>query len=184
MKKTNFAILILLAVCVTVAGAYASWNYVTGNNIAAVENQAIQVNLAAKNEKDVEGTLSVSGTWTATIDDTNDDYRAELILNGGDINVTCKNDGQDVSVNMYAEITVSEVKYNNTNILTVKTAKIYSNGATANWQITTAKILECLELAEISLPTPNDYDAFNEVLGANELSISITFGAVSDTTSD
>lgn len=180
MKKTNFALLILLVVCVTVAGAYATWNYTTSSNIDAINN-TLSVSVADKNVTTVDGgTLSTTGTMTATIDNGGN-YKAALVMGGNDIvvNYTAGTNDPDVTaVSMYVKITLTSVaKYNNTEILSVKTATINSNGAVSTWQITPEMVGECLQIADITLDTEAKYDAFKTATDAVETVITIEIGA-------
>lgn len=182
MKKTNFALLILLVVCVTVAGAYATWNYTTSNNIDAI-NQTLSVSLAEKEVTTVDGgKLTVNGTMTAKIDNGGN-YKAKLDLQGGPITVTYdateSTTPEVTEIAMTATITVSSCKYGTTEVITVKEGQnaLHSNGAKSSWQITTTEILGCLEIADITLPTATDYDAFEAALAAAPIVITITISA-------
>lgn len=182
MKKTHFALLILLVVCVTVAGAYATWNYTTANNIDAM-NKTLSVSLAQKEVATVNGgTLSATGTMTATIDNGGS-YKAKLDLAGGPITVTYDATGSSTpevtEIAMTATITVSSCTYGTTEVITIKEGQnvLYSNGATSSWQISTEDILGCLEIADITLPTSADYDAFEAALDAAPITITITISA-------
>lgn len=180
MKKTNFALLILLVVCVTVTGAYATWNYTTANNIDAI-NQTLSVSVADKNVTTVDGgTLSSTGTMTATIDNGGN-YKAALVMGGGNIVVTYTagtNNPEVTAINMYANITLTSVaKYNNTEIISVKTATIPSDGAVSTWQITPEMVSDCLQIADITLATEAEYDAFKTAISEIETVITITISA-------
>lgn len=169
MKKTNFAILILLAVCVTVAGAYATWNYTNGQDVTAAANQSISVNLAEKVVETAKGTLTADvGTTAITGEiDNGGNYKAVLNLTGDDIKVTFNpsEDSTAQTVVMYATITLKTVtKYNGEEILSVKTERINSGSAVSVWNISAADIAGCLTLADITLDTEAKYDALKKAM--------------------
>lgn len=179
MKKTNsITLLILLVLCVTIAGAYATWSYTTATNVDPI-TQKISVNLADKNVTTVDGgELAVTGDIAFTIDDGGN-YKAVLKESGNGFVVTYTNDtAPDAKISMQATIKVTSVSYNNADVITVKTGTIYSAEATAQWTITPAMIRDCLTIADISLPTVKDYDAFNEAMKAGTTEITVEIAAV------
>lgn len=181
MKKTHsITLLILLVLCVTIAGAYATWSYTTATNVDPITKN-ISVNLADKNVTTVDGgTLAVTGDITASIDDSGN-YKADLVMGGNGFVVTYTNDTTpDAKISMQATITVTSASYNNADVITVKTATIYSAEATNQWTITPAMIRDCLTIADISLPTVAAYDAFNDAMDAGTTAITVTIAAVAE----
>lgn len=176
MKKNYFTLLILLVLSVTIAGAYATWSYTSAKNVDAIDKN-IAVNLA---EDDVQtadgGTLTATGTLAATIDDVGG-YKAGLTWSGDGFTVTYDATGSSTpditAINMQATVTVTSKQYNGADIMTVKTATIYSTGAVSTWTITSADIAACLELADITLPTHADYNAFKTALDGMQITVTI-----------
>ncbi|MBQ9120955.1 MAG: hypothetical protein IJY12_01170 [Clostridia bacterium] len=180
MKKNKFALLVLLILCVTITGAYATWSYVAADNVEEL-NEKITVNLANKEETTVDGgKLTSAGAITAVIDNGGN-YVADLVLSGDGITVTYDaTDSADptaTDITMVATISVTTNTYDSTSILTVTTQKLYSDGPVSSWTITPEMLDECLELMDVTLPTPTDYDNFAAALDGTE--INITIGALS-----
>lgn len=181
MKKNSLALLILLVACVTIAGSYATWNYTSANNIDAITSN-LSVAVADKNVTTIDGgTLSATGTMTASIDNGGN-YQAALVMGGDNIVVTYtpnpENPTAATSINMYATITLTSVaKYNNQDVVKVVTGQINSAGAVSTWQITPAEIGACLQIADITLPKEADYDAFAAAMQEIATTITITIAA-------
>ncbi len=181
MKKRNFSLLILLVLCVTIAGAYATWNYVAGKNIGEL-NESILVNLAEDSVKTADGgTLSATGSISALIDDGGE-YKPEFVASGDGITVTYdatdSNTPDITKINMQATITIESVaKYNNAEIFTLKKTMLYSE-VTDSWTITPAMIEECIQMADFTLPTPTDYNALETAMQETQTKLTITIGAV------
>lgn len=179
MRKNRFSLLILLILSLTVAGAYATWNYTVANNVQEL-NHSITVNLANDEITTVDGgTLNAEGTITATIDDGGN-YKAALVMGGEGFTVryTPSSATPDVTaINMYATITVTSVQYNNEAVIAVSTETINTTSAVSEWNITPEMIGECLAIANITLPTPDDYADFEAAMAAGNTVITVTIGA-------
>lgn len=182
MKKNRFALLIFLVLCLTIAGAYATWSYVEGQNIADLD-KSISVNLADKNVTTASGgTIKATGSVTATIDDIGS-YKAGLVLAGDGFTVSYDATGSATptvtEIQMKATVTVASIDYNEETVVTAKTTNvIYSETAVSEWTITPAMIANCLEIADITLPTSASYDAFKAALDAGSIVITVTISAV------
>lgn len=182
MKKNNFTLLVLLVLCVTILGAYATWNYVTADNVSDL-NKSVSVNLAEDTVTTASGgTLTATGSISALIDNGGE-YKAAFVASGDGFTVAYDATGSttpDVTaINMQATISATSVtEYNGVDILTVKTTTIYSNGAVSSWTITPAEIAACIEMADITLPTPTDYNALEAAMAATNTELTITIGAV------
>lgn len=182
MKKNNFTLLVLLVLCVTIAGAYATWNYVTADNVGEL-NKSVTVNLADDVVTTVTGgTLSATGSISALIDNGGN-YKAAFVASGDGFTITYDSTGSSdptvTAINMQATIAIETVtKYNGEDILSVKTATIYSDGAVSSWTITPANLAACIEMADFTLPTPADYNALEAAMEAKSTQLTITIGAV------
>lgn len=183
MKKNRFALLIFLVLCLTVAGAYATWSYVAGQNVDQLA-QNISVNLADKNVTTANGGKIVlsSGSVTATIDDGGA-YKAALVMGGDGFTVsydaTESSTPEHTTINMQATITVTSIDYNGAPVITAKSSNtLHTEGEVSTWTITPAKIASCLQIADLTLPTPDAYDAFKTALDAGSIVITVTVSAV------
>ena len=79
MKKLS--LLVALALLVTIGGVYATWSY--AGNIATESHMHMSVNLATATEDTPKGSIiNVLNSMDIKIDDTNNDYNAEVVLNG------------------------------------------------------------------------------------------------------
>ena len=179
MKKIS--ILIALAMVLTIGGVYATWNYAQGD-IEGVDITPA-VTLTDKVVDTPMGTIAVdmSGLDIA-IDDTNNDYDAELVVDGA-INITfTANDlaPADVKANgivLQYEVTVTTPwEFGGTQIFTAKTGATQLNNGNATFSatITATDLMNAITLGDISLPTVADYDAFALALAEGEITITVS----------
>lgn len=181
MKKNRFALLIFMVLCLTIAGAYATWNYVAGQNIDPL-NEVISVNLAKKTHTTADGgKLTAAGGASFTIDDDGTGaYKAALVSGGEGFTIkydaTTSKTPEITAIHMKATVTVNcTVEWNGTSVLVAKEANVIrSQGAVSEWTISPADILSCVELADITLPTPGTYDNFSDALKAGQIQITVT----------
>lgn len=178
MKKIS--ILIAFAMILTIGGVYATWNYAQGE-IASID----MTQSAVLTEKVIDtpmGSISVNNNLEIIIDDTNDDHVAELIIEGG-INIVFTAHElapENVRTNgipmQYTITTTTSWEYAGTQIFTAQTAPILINDGNATFTatITAAEIMNALTLANISLPTVADYDAFELALANGEIIITVS----------
>ena len=79
MRKLS--LLVALALLVTIGGVYATWSY--AGSIATESHMHMSVNLATATENTPKGTIvNVLNSMDVKIDDTNNDYEAELVFSG------------------------------------------------------------------------------------------------------
>lgn len=178
MKKIS--LLIVLAMIVTIGGVYATWNYAQGQ-IESVDVTPT-VTLTEKVVDTPMGAIAVDMSGVEIfIDDTNNDHKAELIVDG-DIEITfTANDlaPADVKANGIAmEYTVAVTtpwEFNGTQIFTVSSEALDVNNGNATFTATipAAELMNAITLADISLPTVADYDAFESVLANGEITITV-----------
>jgi hypothetical protein len=178
MKKIS--ILIALALILTIGGVYATWNYAQGD-VESVELDAV-VSLTDKVVDTPKGEIAVdmSGLSIA-IDDANNDYVAELVIDGDiDITFTASDIAPaDVKANglkMQYTIAVNTCEYKNVQVITVDAAPVALNGGAATFTatITADELMDAMTLANISLPTVNDYDDFKTVIDGCEITITVS----------
>lgn len=181
MKKTNsITLLILLVLCVTIAGAYATWNYTTSENIKATDPQNVSVNLAESVVETVNGgTLTVTGKIAFLIDNDGQ-YNAKLVPTEDSTNLVVKytapDDASPTAISMQATIEVQSAKYKEVVVITLENSTL-STGPVEAWTITPTDILSCLKIADINLPTVKDYEAFKTALGTTTTAITVTIAA-------
>ena len=179
MKKIS--ILIVLAMIVTIGGVYATWNYAQ-DGVAEVD-VVPTIALTEKVVSTAQGTIAVDmSNLDISIDDANNDYDAELVIDGQiDINFTADTYADaDIKANglpMQYELTVTTPwEYNGTQIFTVTSGPIELNSGNPTFSatITAADLMSAITLGDISLPTVNDYDAFASVLNEGEITITVS----------
>ena len=179
MKK-KISLLIVLAMIVTIGGVYATWNYAQG----AVEGVDINpaVTLTEKVVDTPMGTITVDMSGLSiSIDDTNHDYAAELVVDG-DIDITftasdiapaaVKTNGLAME---YTLTVTAPWEFKGTQIFTVPAEAIAINNGQATFSatISAADLKAALTLGAISLPTVEDYDAFETALANGEITITV-----------
>ena len=179
MKKIS--ILIVLAMVLTIGGVYATWNYAQGN-VDSVELSPV-VTLTDKVVDTAKGTIAVDMSGlTIAIDDTNNDYDAELVMNGA-INVTFTADNlapAEVKANgiklRYTLTVTTPWELGGVQVFTVEADPIAMNGGAATFTatITADELMDAITLGDISLPTVDDYDAFAQVLNQGNITITVS----------
>lgn len=179
MKKIS--VLIIMALIVTIGGVYATWNY--AQSAASADPVQSVVTLTDKVVDTPKGTIEVDASGLIfEIDDTNGDYVAELVVDG-EIEITfTPADGADENVAQHGialqyVLSVTENwKYEGTQIFTVDTNPVVLNNgnATLTATIDADEIASMITLGNISLPTADDYDAFEEILKNGGISITVS----------
>ena len=179
MKKIS--VLIVLAMLVTIGGVYATWNYAQ-DGVAGVD-VVPTIALTEKVVSTSQGTIEVDmSSLEISIDDANNDYNAELVIDGQiDIEFTADPyAAADVKANglpMQYELTVTTPwEYKGTQIFTVSADPIQLNGGNGTFSatITAADLMNAITLGNISLPTVSDYDAFALALAEGEITITVS----------
>lgn len=179
MKLKKIMTLILCAVLVTVGGVYATWNYAIAKPSLVDVNFAQPVMVDAV-LTDKAGSLSVdTSTLKISIDDTNDDKTAELVVEG-DVVITFTPDvnaSPDIKANgviMNYNITKNADPQYNENPIFTFTEKSGKTEQTLTYTITAEQIEEAIKLNAVSLPTYADYQSFeNSLTGGPLLKITI-----------
>lgn len=178
MRKIS--ILIALAMILTIGGVYATWNYAQGS--AANIDLSPTVVLTDKVIDTPKGSIIVDmSSLNISIDDANHDYDAELVMSGA-INITFVADAlapTEVQTNgiklQYTVAATTPWEYNGTQIFTaVSTPIVINNGiATFTATITAEELMNVISMGNISLPTVDDYDAFETILSQGAITITI-----------
>ena len=187
MKK--FSLIALLGCLLTVGGVYAQWVY--GQATAGSVSESIKPQMAGVGTNSKKGTITVDTTGlTMVIDDTNGDYKPELIISGEvKVNFTA-NVGAD------AEVAANGVKMNYSISQTdswtyesetgskpiftlVNPTDISLNGgaATKSVTITAAEISNIIKLNvtdTFTLATKAEYDAFQTSLNVGNFTFTVS----------
>ena len=79
MKIKSITALLVLALCVTIGGVYATWTYAGTDDVADVYYES-KVTIADTELSGANGKYTVESNLVLTIDDTNNDHVAELIF--------------------------------------------------------------------------------------------------------
>ncbi|MBQ2676844.1 MAG: hypothetical protein IJF54_05555 [Clostridia bacterium] len=180
MKKLSM--LVALILCVTVGGVYATWNYAEGKTSAEKYFDDSTI-ITASTSATAKGTITVdTSNLNIIIDDTNGDYKGELIIDDADYvtvnftpNVGASNDVATNGIRMQWSLsTTDDYKYNSADIFTVETTVQQRATAEKTFTITGAELKDLISLNALSLPTKADYDAFKQALHSGSIKISVS----------
>ena len=199
MRKLS--LLVALALLITIGGVYATWDYANADSQA--NHQHMSINLATATTTAAEGTiLNVLNSMNIMIDDSNDDYKADLTISGimGYVFVPSPGASQDVKDNgiqmqWKLEQTDPAIQFKGVNIFTIKqasataldeveitasNAKDLCSGVDLTqyigyWyvEVDADDILGALEIS-LQLPTHDDYDDFSQELAATAGKLGVT----------
>lgn len=179
MKKIS--ILIVLALILTIGGVYATWNYAQGD-VQSVDMDAV-ISLTDKVVDTPKGEIAVDMSGLSiSIDDANGDYDAELVIDGEILVTFTASDiaPADVKANgikmQYTIAVTTPWEYEDVQVITVDADPIAINSGAATFTatITADELMDAITLADISLPTVADYDAFALVLQEGEITITVS----------
>ena len=177
MKKLS--VLIALALCLTITGAYAAWSFAGNTNISAESSSTIS--MAEVTETTPVGTYTITNNLTFTVDNGGD-YKTALVTEGNlVITFTPSAQAPDaiktgaLNTTLTIEVEGQTNKHNGTVLLEVTTANLTikdsgdyqwtDNGnGTFSVTIAAADIADCLNLAEIQLINKDAFTAYKAVL--------------------
>ena len=184
MKKFN--ILATTALIATIGSVYATWVYASEE--ATAGEITVAVSVAGKGEAMEKGTIEVTGEVALLIDDTNGDYKAELIVDESKddkLTVTFtpkRGASEDViayGIVMEYVLSVSGYEYEGESIFTVsdtataiKTA-IKDGDAAFSTTISAQEICNAIKMSEIVLDTEAEYGAFKDGLTGGSIKITV-----------
>ena len=180
MKKFN--ILATTALIATIGSVYATWVYASEE--ATAGEITVAVSVAGKGEAMEKGTIEVTGEVALLIDDTNGDYKAELIVDESKddkLTVTFtpkRGASEDViayGIVMEYVLTVSGYEYESKSIFTVSDTATAINGgnATLSTTISAQEICNAIKMSEIVLDTEAEYGAFKDGLTGGSIKITV-----------
>ena len=184
MRKFGF--MSLLALLVTIGGVYAGWIYSQGDVKAYEEEKKMSLNGVTYDTE--KGTIAVDTTGvTLMIDDLNNDYNADLVINkkivitftptpGADQNVV--DNGIDLNVKFMEDFG----SYNGIDILICSDLNIGSLDRTEGLKLTKIDnkfvceldLSEHIKLGNISLPTLASYEEFESIILNKVITITVS----------
>lgn len=170
MKKLS--LIVALAVVLTVGGVFATWNY--GGSAATPGSQTVTVGVAEESLTGVKGTIAVTGSNLAiSIDKAADSYTAVLVKSGTATITYTKDPTASAThntVQLKASISVATAgnTYDGNDVIIIDTAEVnlgtYTTGVaqTIGFGAGDKDLASCISIADITLPTYDDYLAFDE----------------------
>lgn len=194
MKK--FSLIAAMALCVTIGGVYATWNYAQGSVETAQD--FIRPTMTEAITDGTKGKIAINFNGiTAKIDDANNDHQAELtwiVPDGGKnyIEVTfTPSVGVDEAVSnngikMSYTISVTDNwTYEDKQILTVETGTVQGQeisytagsgvtGPTKSFKIYVSDLKDLIKLGTFSLPTHQDYLDFQTALNRGNIRFAVS----------
>lgn len=191
MKK--FSLIALLGCLLTVGGVYAQWVY--GQATAGSVSESIKPQMAGVGTNSKKGTIIVDTTGlTMVIDDTNGDYKPELIISGQVTVTFTPNPGADAEVaanGVKMKYSISQTAswtYDSDPSAAVAPKEIFTlvnptnislNGgaATKSITITAADISDIIKLNvtdDFKLATKAEYDAFQASLNVGNFTFTVS----------
>ncbi len=170
MKK-RVSIFATLALCVTIGSVYAAWTYAQ-NEANSLDNVSIKKQLTTA-ETVEKGDIVVVGenTLTLTVDKAEDSYDAVLTITG-QLQVAFEPHELSAETEISLQYTISgtNLEYNGTPIFVLPT-EAQSLGEGNTWTIDSSNL--AVSMGDITLPTYDDYLAFEEAF--DSVTLTITF---------
>ena len=186
MKKLG--LLATLAMCVTVGGVYAAWNY--ADTTTFVDRETVSIGLTAAGSVTGESLEITQNSLKFLIDDTNGDKKGDVVVAEGSITVTYTAVANNFeTVNIYCNVEIDGT-YFTTTLTTNELTTAFDlqqdyneedepsnytagQGGTLVWTIPASafKITTNPE-SIVSLPTKQDYDNFS--ISGNQIRVEFT----------
>ena len=166
MKKLG--LLATLAVCVTIGGVYATWNYADTSAKLSVDQQAV-AGLTGMGTTSGEALKIKDGSNSLAfkIDDAeNNDHVADTIISSGSITVVYDVDpSNNEAATIYCNVTITSTdgkEYLVTNLTANELQKSFTNNGTdVEWTVTAEQLKIAFgEDGYFRLPTKAEYTAF------------------------
>ena len=189
MKKRIFAFLTAMALCITIGGVYATWNYAQSS--AGAVTREYNLMLTSETIATSKGTIALSSSgFTLELDQKSDtDYTAVLKMTG-DLSVTfTPAAGADADVRENGIVlqatftetygnysdTINHTPTDNTDILVVSEPFTLNEGQKINgtYTLNNDVLKSKLTLGNIQLETKDEYDAFKTLLASGKLTLTI-----------
>ena len=182
MKK-RVGLLAALALCVTIGGVYATWNY--ADTTGYVDRETVTIGLTPIGSVSNESLEITENSLKFLIDDTDGDHIGDAVVASGAITVTyhaADNNYEDV--NVYCNVEVDGQYFKTTLQLNELTKDFALTGQAANhtWTLQASDLEIDLGASEVNLPTKADYDAFT--ISGNQIRVEFTTAPKTVTTTD
>lgn len=181
MKKiSKLGLISALCLVLVIGGVFATWSYGTNKAEDATSTMGLSLTTVTETER---GTLLVTDVPTLSIDDTNGDHVAELVVTGNLVitftaNANSENDILANGIDLEISFTVPYAQYEGTTIITCTTIDVERADAVKServftYTITADTLKTILTLGDISLPTYDDYTALKTILDGKDITITV-----------
>ena len=172
MKK-RVGLLAMLALCVTIGGVYATWNY--ADTTGYVDRETVSIGLTPIGSVSNESLEITSNSLKFLIDDTDGNHIGDTVVATGAITVTyhaAANNYENVDV--YCNVEVDGQYFATTLQLNELTENFALTGQATNhtWTLDASDLEITLGSTMVNLPTKADYDAFT--ISGNQIRVEFT----------
>jgi len=172
MKK-SVGLLAALALCVTVGGVYATWNYADTTGFS--DRETISIGLTPIGSVTGESLEITANSLNFLIDDTDGNHKGDAIVATGEIVVTyhaVANNNE--TVNIYCNIEIDGTLFSTALTKNELNKSITLDGTAKDhtWTLTAADFEVALGSTIVDLPTKADYDSFT--LSGNQIRVEFT----------
>lgn len=172
MKK-RVGLLAALALCVTIGGVYATWNY--ADTTGYVDRETVSIGLTPIGSVSDEKLEITNNSLKFLIDDTNGDHIGDAVVATGSITVTYFAAANNYeTVNVYCNVEVDGQYFAtqvDLNELT-KTFALTGQQKEHTWTLQASDLEIDLGTTMVNLPTKADYDAFS--ISGNQIRVEFT----------
>ena len=157
------SLLVILALCVTIGGVYATWNYSSVGGLTVTQD--LTVGLTGSGTVTGESLKITANSLVFKIDDTDGDHVGDTVVAEGSITVTYDvSEHNQEAVVLYANVKVNNETYFKTTLTTNELD--YSiddlNGTDVVWTLNASDLKIALsDTNKVTLPTLADYNAFS-----------------------
>lgn len=172
MKRLG--LLAALAMCVTVGGVYATWNY--ADTTSFTDRETVSIGLTAAGNVTGESLEITENTLKFLIDDTDGDHKGDHVEATGLITVVYNAlENNNEVVNIYCNIEIDGTLFVSTLGLNElnKSKQLDGSGEDFVWTLNASDFKVTYNDANIvDLPTKADYDAFS--ISGNQIRVEFT----------
>ena len=172
MKK-SVGLLAALALCVTVGGVYATWNYADTTGFS--DRETISIGLTPIGSVTGESLEITANSLNFLIDDADGNHKGDAVVATGEIVVTYHAVANNhETVNIYCNIEIDGTLFSTTLTKNELTTSITLDGTAKDhtWTLTAADFEVALGSTIVDLPTKADYDSFT--LSGNQIRVEFT----------
>ena len=172
MKK-RVGLLAALALCITVGGVYATWNY--ADTTGYVDRETVSIGLTPIGSVTGESLEITSNTLSFLIDDTDGNHKGDTVVATGSLTVTYHAVANNFeTVNIYCNVEIDGQYFTTTLATNELTETITLDGTQKDhtWTISAADLEITLGNTIVDLPTKADYDSFS--ITGNQIRVELT----------